>query len=206
MQNTKEKVLKDAHLRQYADLINKIAKVEYRSMGTQYLIEFDELINIGFQTINILCAHKEFSTYNESYLSTAIKWAIRNELRNRYRWYGVRQGKGLNEDEHNELKDAIYKTILSTDEMYDSERTFEVKDLRSTPEENCEFLMMANAIKNAVMSLPRRERELIESKFYSEKKLHELSDEFSISPSRISRIIKSGLDKVKDELLKSDAI
>ena len=89
MQNIKQKVQKDVNLRQYSDLINKIAKVEYRSMGTQYLIEFDELINIGLQTINVLCEQKDFATYNESYLSTAIKWAIRNELRNRYRWYGV---------------------------------------------------------------------------------------------------------------------
>ena len=73
-------------------------------------------------------------------------------------------------------------------------------------EENCEFFMMANAIKNAVMSLPRRERELIESKFYSEKKLHELSDEFSISPSRISRIIKSGLDKIKEDLIRNEIV
>ena len=64
--------------------------------------------------------------------------------------------------------------------------------------------MMSATIKSAVMTLPRRERELIESKFFKEKKLHELSDEFAISPSRISRIIKSGLDKVKDELLKSE--
>ena len=206
MQNSKEKVLKDVHLRQYSDLINKIAKVEYRSMGTQYLIEFDELINIGFQTINVLCSQNDFQDYNESYLSTAIKWAIRNELRNRYRWYGVRQNRTITEDEHNELRDAIYKSILSTDEMYDSERTFEIKDIRKNPEENCEFSMLANSLKTAVMSLPRRERELIESKFYNEKKLHELSDEFSISPSRISRIIKSGLDKIKDELVKSDVI
>ncbi|MBQ7286516.1 MAG: sigma-70 family RNA polymerase sigma factor [Candidatus Gastranaerophilales bacterium] len=206
MQNIKQKVQKDVNLRQYSDLINKIAKVEYRSMGTQYLIEFDELINIGLQTINVLCEQKDFATYNESYLSTAIKWAIRNELRNRYRWYGVRQSKAISEDEHNELKDAIYKTILSTDEMFDSERTFEVKDIRKNPEENCEFAMMANSIKAAVMTLPRRERELIESKFYSEKKLHELSDEFSISPSRISRIIKSGLDRIKDELIKNEVI
>lgn len=206
MQNLKEKVLKDVHLRQYSDLISKIAKVEYRSMGTQYLIEFDELINIGFQTINVLCEHEDFKTYNESYLSTAIKWAIRNELRNRYRWYGVRQNRPMNEDEHNELREAIYKSILSTDEMCDSERTFEIKDIRKNPEENCEFAMLSNSLRAAVMTLPRRERELIESKFYSEKKLHELSDEFSISPSRISRIIKSGLDKIKDELLKSDVV
>lgn len=206
MQNVKEKVQKDIQLRNYLDLINKIAKVEYKSMGTQHLIDFSELINIGFQTINILCEQKDFDTYNESYLSTAIKWAIRNELRNRYRWYGVRQTKNLTEEDSNELREAIYKAVLSTDEMYDSERTFEVKDIRKTPEENCEFQMLSSSIKNAVMTLPKRERELIESKFFKEKKLHELSDEFSISPSRISRIIKSGLDKIKDELIKSEAI
>lgn len=206
MQNTKEKVLKDVHLKQYSDLINKIAKVEYRSMGAQYLIEFEELINIGFQTIDVLCAQKDFDSYNESYLSTAIKWAIRNELRNRYRWYGVRQNSSLTEEEHSELRDAIYKAILSTDDMNEAERSFEVKDFRKTPEERCEFSMMSKAIKAAVGTLPQRERDLIESKFFSEKKLHELSDEFSISPSRISRIIKSALDKVKEELIKSDVV
>ena len=206
MQNIKEKVLNDVNLRKYSDLINKIAKVEYKSLGTQYLIEFEELVNIGYQTISILQAQKDFNTYNESYLLTAIKWAIRNELRNRYRWYGVRQNKPLTEDENNELREAIYKTILSTDELFDSERTFEVKDVRKNPEENCEFSMLSNSIKNAVMTLPKRERELIESKFSKEKKLYELSDEFSISPSRISRIIKSGLDKIKDELIKSEVV
>lgn len=206
MQNVKEKVLKDISLRQYSDLINKIAKVEYRSMGVQYLVEFDELVNIGFQTINVLLSDSDFESYNQSYLSTAIKWAIRNELRNRYKWYGVRQNRSLSEEENNELREAIYKTILSTDELYDSERTFEVKDIRKNPEENCEFSMLSSGIKEAVKTLPKRERELIESKFFKEKKLHELSDEFLISPSRISRIIKSGLDKIKDELIKNEVI
>ena len=110
------------------------------------------------------------------------------------------------EEEHNELREAIYKSILSTDEMNDAERTFEVKDIRKNPEENCEYSMLASSLKSVVMTLPRRERELIESKFFKEKKLHELSDEFSISPSRISRIIKSGLDKIKDELLKNEVV
>jgi len=57
-----------------------------------------------------------------------------------------------------------------------------------------------------VTTLPKRERELVESKFFKEKKLQELSDEFMISPSRISRIIKSGLDKIKDELIKSEVL
>ena len=206
MQSIKEKVEQNISLKRYSDLINKIAKVEYASMGNQHLIEFDELINIGFQTINILLGENKFDSYNESYLSTAIKWAIRNELRNRFRWYGVKRTKNLTKDEQNELREAIYHSILSTDEMCDSEKTFEIKDNKKNPEETCEFDMLSSSIKSAVATLPKRERELIESKFFKDKKLHELSDEFLISPSRISRIIKSGLDKIKDELIKSEVI
>ena len=130
MQSIKEKVEQNINLRQYSDLVNKIAKVEYKSIGTQHLIEFDELVSIGLQTINQLCSQKNFSTFNESYLSTAIKWAIRNELRKRYRWYGVKNSKLATEDERMELRDAIYSSILSTDEIYNNEKTFEIKDVK----------------------------------------------------------------------------
>ncbi len=87
--------------------------------------------------------------------------------------------------------------------MYESEKPFEVKDLRKIPRNHIsEFNQISSAIKKAIAELPRRERELIEAKFFQEKKLMELSEEFSISASRISRIIKSGLDKVKDKLVK----
>ena len=204
MENLKHKIEKNTKLRSYLDLINKIAKVEYKSISSQHLIEFDELVNIGIQTVDILCADDKKDSYNESYLSTAIKWAIRNELRRRYRWHGVRHN--CSETQTNEIREAIYKTILSTDEMFDNDKPFEIKDVRKNPEESCEFEQISEAIKKAISTLPRRERELIESKFFQEKKLHELSDEFSISPSRISRIIKSGLDKIKEELLKNEVL
>lgn len=207
MENIKEKIEHNARLRQYLGLINKIAKVEYKSMASQHLIEFDELINIGIQTIDVLFSshEEEHESYNESYLSTAIKWAIRNELRRRYRWHGVKTHTDNDvEPDKNDLREAIYKTILSTDEMFDSEKPFEIKDERKTPEESCEFNQMAALLKKAIAELPKRERELIEAKFYKEKKLMELSEEFSISASRISRIIKSGLGKIKDYLVKND--
>lgn len=204
MENLKQKIEKNAKLRSYLDLINKIAKVEYKSISAQHLIEFDELINIGIQTVDVLCTGNKAAEYNESYLSTAIKWAIRNELRRRYRWHGVKQPS--QSEVRTEIREAIYKTILSTDEMFDNEKPFEVKDNKKTPEEFCEFEQISDAIKKAIQTLPRRERELIESKFFKDKKLHELADEFSISPSRISRIIKSGLDKIKDELLKEEVL
>ena len=54
--------------------------------------------------------------------------------------------------------------------------------------------------------LPARERELIEYKFFKEKKLREISEEFDISQSRISRIIQTGLDKIKKDLKKQGII
>lgn len=206
MENIKSKIQKNAKLRSYLDLINKIAKVEYKSVSSQHLIEFDELVNIGIQTVDLLCSDEKQDLYNESYLSTAIKWAIRNELRRRYRWHGVRQNQKEIENQTNEIREAIYKTILSTDEMFENDKPFEVKDIRKNPEENYEFEQISAAIKKAISTLPQREKELIESKFFKEKKSHELSDEFSISPSRISRIIKSGLDKIKDELIKNEIV
>jgi len=207
MMSFKTTIEKNIRLRQYLDLINKIVKVEYKSMGASHLVEFDELINIGIQTVDILIGDNNEQEYNESYLATAIKWAIRNELRRRYRWHGVKTGaKPKTDADKAEIREAIYKTILSTDEMFESEKPFEVKDSRKTPEENVEFSQMSDAIKEAITHLPKREKELIESKFFKDKKLQELSDEFMISPSRISRIIKSGLDKIKDELVRSEAV
>ena len=158
MENLKSKIEKNARLRGYLDLINKIAKVEYKSISSQHLIEFDELVNIGIQTVDILCSGKKEDEYNESYLSTAVKWAIRNELRRRYRWHGVRQNSKESETQAREIREAIYKTILSTDEMHDNDKPFEVKDGRKNPEESCEIEQMSQAIKKAISTLPRRER------------------------------------------------
>ena len=202
MENQKLKIEKDIQLRKYLDLVNKIAKAEYRSINSQHLIEFGEIVNIGIQTVDVLISDKNIDEYNDSYISTAVKWAIRNELRRRYRWHGVKTND--NDIDKQEIREAIYQTILSTDELFDAEKPFEVKDTKQTPEESVEFTQMSDAIKEAIEKLPKREKELIEAKFFKEKKLHELSDEFSISPSRISRIIKSGLDKIKVELLKTD--
>ena len=206
MENTREKIEHNVKLRQYLGVINKIAKVEYKSMAAQHLIEFDELVNIGIQTIDVLFLNRDDNKeeYNESYLTTAVKWAIRNELRRRYRWHGVKMQSGDSEPDKNELREAIYKTILSTDEMLDADKPFEVKDSRKNPEEACEFNQMSVLLRKAIAELPKRERELIEAKFFKEKKLMALSEEFSISASRISRIIKSGLDKVRDYLVQND--
>ena len=75
-----------------------------------------------------------------------------------------------------------------------------------TPEEKAEIVDLKNRIIEIMQKLPQREQDLIEAKYFYDKKLKDISAEFNISQSRISRIIQSGLDKIKKELLKQESI
>ena len=196
------------NLREYKDLVETIAKVEYQKFSSSHLIDLPELINIGNHTLYILFKNNPPESFNSTYLSTAIKWAIRNEVRRRYKWYTLKNRKQQQdaEEESNDLRMEVYKTILSIDEMQDAEVPSQIKAEDKTPEESIEFFELKAEIIEAVKKLPPREKELIEYKFFKDKKLREIAEEFNISQSRISRIIKSGLDRIKRDLKKQGMI
>lgn len=191
-------------LRNYKELIETIAKVEYQKLSAGHLIEYLELVNIGTQTLYTLFKTSDPDNFNNSYLATAIKWAIRNEIRRRYKWYSFRNQKCM--EDHEDLREAVYKTILSIDEITDAESPTQIKDEGKNPEESLEFRELKCGIIGVIKKLPKRERDLIESKFFMDKKLKEISTEFNISPSRVSRIIQTGLNKIKDELNKQNIV
>lgn len=196
-------------IKAHMSLIETIVKVEYKHISNSQLIEFSELMNIGIHTVHkILSSAKKGDEYNNSYLSTAIKWAIRNEIRRRYKWYSLKtqKEKAITDETAGEIREAVYKTILSIDEMADAENPTIIKDSRRTPEESLLFIELKIHVKEAIKKLPQREKDLIEAKFFKDKKLRELSDEYNISASRISRIIQSGLNKIKTELAKKNLI
>lgn len=201
-QNLQQKV----NLREYKNLIETIAKVEYQKFSTSHLIELPELINIGNHTLYILFKNNSPENFNNTYLSTAIKWAIRNEVRRRYKWYSLKNKKQVAEEENGNLREEVYKTILSIDEMQDAEVPTQIKADDKTPEECIELSELKAEILESMKKLPQRERELIEYKFFKEKKLREIAEEFNISQSRISRIIQSGLDKIKRDLKRQGII
>ena len=198
-------------LKQYRELIEIIAKVEYQKFSRSHLIELPELINIGTHALYILFKNHDSETYNSTYLSTAIKWAIRNEVRRRYKWYTLKNKQSTVEDEDYETNDVelraeVYKNILSIDELQDAEVPTQIKANDRTPEESIEFTELKEGILESMKKLPPRERELIEYKFFKEKKLREIAEEFNISQSRISRIIQTGLDRIKKDLAKQGII
>lgn len=196
------------NLREYKNLVETIAKVEYQKFSMSHLVELPELINIGNHTLYILFKNNDPENYNSTYLSTAIKWAIRNEVRRRYKWYSLknRRTQAETDEQNQEVRCEVYKTILSIDEMQDAEVPTQIKAEDKTPEEAIEFIELKNHIVEAIKKLPKRERELIEYKFFKEKKLREIAEEFEISQSRISRIIQSGLDKIKKDLKRQGII
>lgn len=201
-----QKLQSKVNLRDYKDLIETIAKVEYQKFSTSHLIELPELVNIGNHTLYILFKNHSPENYNNTYLSTAIKWAIRNEVRRRYKWYSLKNKKQQLDEENGNLREEVYKTILSIDEMQDAEIPTQIKADDMTPEESIELSELKSEIIESMKKLPQRERELIEYKFFKEKKLREIAEEFNISQSRISRIIQSGLDKIKRDLKRQGII
>ena len=195
---TQQKVVID--LKPYKDLIETVAKVEYAKLSTgSHLIDFQELINLNIHTLYILLKNGKPEDYNNAYLSTAMKWAIRNEVRRRYRWYSLKQKK-LDPDSGEELREAVYKSILSIEEMAEADNPTQIKDSSRNPEENYEFFQLKKRILKAMETIPEREKEFIEQKFFKDKKLREMAQEYKISESRISRIIQTGLNRIKKQL------
>ncbi len=193
------------NLKDYQNLIETVCKVEAQKMSsTLHLLDYLEMVNIGTQTLYILFKQKSPETYNNSYLSTAIKWSIRNEVRRRYKWYSMKQKREvLSQDD---LRETMYKTILSVDEMAEAENPTIIRSTDRSPEDFLEFSQLKSKVADLMKTLPPREKEFIEQRFFKDKKLRELSEEYQISPSRISRIIQSGLNRIKKELEKQEMI
>ena len=193
-----------ANLSQYKDLIETISKVEYKKFSNLGLIDLSEVVSLANYTVYYLVnSSKNKELYNTAYLTKAIKWAIRNEMRRRYKWYVM---KNKNSDEQEKIKDAVYKTILSIEEMADAENPTLIKDNDRTPEEKAEIVELKHRIQDVMRKLSQREQDLIEAKYFYDKKLKDISVEFNISQSRISRIIQNALEKIKKELLKQEDV
>jgi RNA polymerase sigma factor (sigma-70 family) len=199
----------------YVELIETVARVEYSRLPN-HLIDYSELVNIGAIAVHVLLTQNPGTEYNITYISTAIKWAVRNELRYRYKWYSLKQTTTEEEGEKGEteasgddddvevskehVREAVYETILSSDALQDAENPMELKDGSYTPEENSEVNEMAKIVRESIAKLPERERQILEARFYKNMKMREIGAVYNISPSRISRILQTGLDKVKRDL------
>ena len=205
------------NLQHYIDIVQKVARVEHRRIPS-HMVEYEELLSIGIIAIQVMIKNKtseQLAKYNSAYIATAVRWAIRNELRIRYKWYSLKHKK---EDEYDEeeavegmdmkqakVREAIYETILSIDGLAaaasDNDSPFDfVKDPHAMPDENAEISEMGKMIRTAISKLPPKERTVVEYRFYRNMQVKDIATQIGLSPSRVTRIVQSSLNTVREYL------
>ena len=209
----------DSRLKEYIDIVQKVAKVEQRRIPT-HMVEYEELVSIGIIAVQSMIKGKtdeELERYNAAYIGTAVRWAIRNELRNRYKWYSLKHKKedgdeGAIEGEEDGLevtpskvREAVYETILSIDSLAmansDNDSPFDfVKDTKAMPDEAAEITEMGRMIKEAIATLPQKDRTIVEYRFYRNMQVKEIARQVGLSSSRITRIVQAALNTVREYL------
>ena len=214
-------------IKQYAGIVQKIARVEHRRIPN-HMIEYEELVSIGIIAIQSLIKDKteeQLERYNEAYIGTAVRWAIRNELRHRYKWYTLKhkkeEGDSYTSDvieqdtEDNsdmgfsispaKVREAVYETILSIDGLAaaatDNASPFDfIKDPSAMPDEKAEIIEMSKLVKQAIAKLPQKERTVVEYRFYRNMQAKDIATMVGLSPSRITRIIQFSLNEIREYL------
>ena len=203
-------------LQEYIDIVKKVAKVEHRRIPT-HMVEYEELLSIGIIAIQALKnkTPEQLERYNSAYVATAVRWAIRNELRIRYKWYSLKHKADDEIDPEEEVegmdmqkakvRETIYETVLSIDGLAaaasDNDSPFDfLKDNHATPDEQAEITEMGRMIRAAISKLPPKERTVVEYRFYRNMQVKDIATQIGLSPSRVTRIVQSSLNFVKEYL------
>jgi len=218
-------------IKQYVGIVQKVARVEHRRIPN-HMIEYEELVSIGVIAVQTLIKDKteeQLERYNEAYIGTAVRWAIRNELRHRYKWYTLKhkaEGEGdsyisdpdtdsdsIENDDTDmgfsispaKVREAVYETILSIDGLAaaatDNASPFDfIKDPSAMPDEKAEIVEMSRLVKQAIAQLPQKERTVVEYRFYRNMQAKDIANMVGLSPSRITRIIQFSLNQIREYL------
>ena len=213
-------------IKQYVGIVQRIARVEHRRIPN-HMIEYEELVSIGVIAIQTLIKDKteeQLERYNEAYIGTAVRWAIRNELRHRYKWYTLKHKSDESAEQVTtdpmlddtsddmgfsispaKVREAVYETILSIDGLAaaatDNASPFDfIKDPSAMPDEKAEIIEMSRLVKAAIAQLPQKERTVVEYRFYRNMQAKDIAIAVGLSPSRITRIIQFSLNQIREYL------
>ena len=217
---------KNSILKQYVGVVQRVARIEHKRMP-RHMIEYEELVSIGIIAVQAMIKNKtpeQLANYNDAYMGTAIKWAIRNELRHRFKWYSIKnktseedgfpegEGSVVDSEESTEfnispgkVREAVYETILSIEGLAaaasDNASPFDfLKDPSAMPDEKAEIVEMSRLIKQAIAKLPPKERTVVEYRFYRNMQAKDIAVAIGLSPSRITRIVQASLNTIREYL------
>ena len=205
---TNEKAEKDvtdkSKLQHYIDIVQAVARMGHSNIKN-LSVEYEELLSIGIIAIQVMIKNKteeQLSRYNDIYIATAVQWAIRNEMKIRYKEY--------------KSKDVV----ISDDPNYDDFKQFSVRvnvyrvvgDLYNFKDriEDSSFkeviLNYANLIREQIESITTDDdREVINDVIFSEKTIDDIAKERKMSYHETVVKVSSILDEIKKGLAGSGA-
>ena len=207
-------------IKEYITIVEKVAKIEHRRIPS-HMVDYEELVSIGIIAVQAMIKNKteeQLEKYNSSYIGTAVRWAIRNELRNRYKWYTLKHNKTEDDESSSDgdldvspgkVREAIYETILSIDSIAaassDNDSPFDfIKDPHALPDEKAEISELGKAIREAIATLPQKDRLVVEYRFYRNMQVKEIAEQVGLSSSRITRIVQGALNHVREYLVQHE--
>jgi RNA polymerase sigma factor (sigma-70 family) len=211
-----------SQVKEYIEIIEKVAKIEQRRIPN-HMVEYEELVSIGIIAIQAIIKGKskeQLEKYNKSYIGTAVRWAIRNELRNRYKWYSIKHASKDSSEADPEsteidlspekIREGVYEAVLSIDsisEASDNDTPFDfLKDSSALPDERLELIELSKSIKKAIASLPAKERTIVEYRFYRNLQIKDIATQVGLSSSRVTRIIQGALNNIRNYLVNNDHV
>lgn len=198
----------------FMPIVEMIARKEFQSISGN-VISYDDLVNTGLIAVNKLITtanNTPKAEFNSSYIAQSVKWAMKDEVRSRQAWYGVKKtDPGASRDKskipdstettvvrnYDDAKKAVFEVIMSIDSMSD--------DVGFTPEdknspdylENLEIQEMKDSLKKSVSKLPDNLRQVIEMRFYKNMSGNEAAQKLGVTPSRVSHMINEAVKRLK---------
>ena len=209
----------DRELAKFMPIVEMIARKILQTSAYAQIASFEELVNTGLISVSKLintARHTPDTEYNSSYIAQSVKWAIKDELRSRQGWYGVKHvtptenspeakaekeakeaDKGITKiNNMDDARQAVFEVILSVEGL-EEEAGFNPKDQSPEVLEQLELVSMKNSLKKSVSKLPENLRDVISLRFYHGLSGNEVAKKLGVSPSRISHMIRESVKKLK---------
>ena len=208
----------------FMPIVEMIARKEIQSKSKQ-IMSYDELINTGLIAVNKLIESANFAVgteYNSSYIAQSVKWAMKDELRSRQSWYGVKkvvtwedldtspekQAASESEGEKDptettvinnidDARKAVFEVIMSVEGLEEDSGFSPVDPNSEEHLERLELLEMKSSLQKAISKLPENLRQVIEMRFYTNLSGNEVAERMQVTPSRISHMIREAVKKLK---------
>ena len=174
---TRKIQLSKEQLQDYVHIVQLVAGAEYNlseyTNSSLLFIDYEEFVSIGIIAVQVLINNitpEQLEKYSIFYIATAVRWAIRNELRIRYNWYKLHSLDRLSDDERmiDEINSELQKLMVRANiysTVYEMYKQLDNRDFERVGSEKVEqdVFSMWETINEGIENLSEKEQRIAKS-------------------------------------------